>query len=435
MSSIRAGQNTFFLFTGDAAIFFVSLWLALTVRQLAIPQATFYIEHLYPFTILFGIWAILFLIAGLYDEELLTIKRSIGDILVVTQLSGAAIAITLFYLVPFFNVTPKTNLALFLVIFSLLVWLWRRYFFYTLRPPTKEVLLVGKQEQLTSIFDKKNFYGFSTKENLSWQELSRVKKYSTDILVLMNYADPEFTTHSKKIHDLIFNNYKIADTQKIKERLFGKIDLTNVSHQWFIRKIEHPNRFFLFTKRLIDSLCGIILLLILSVLLPFVALWTLFEEKKLDLFFIHTRTGQLGKSFITYKLRTMSVKDGKSWNGDNHKKITKIGRVLRAFRLDELPQGINLIRGDISLVGPRAIFESEQESMQEIVPFYHLRLFVKPGITGWAQIKQKHAPMNDTEAEERLMYDLYYIQHQSLLFDIVIILRTIKTIILKLGMR
>ncbi len=435
MNGFRFGNNAFFLLLGDGVIFFSSLWIALAVRHFAIPQSTFYAEHLYPFSVLFIVWILIFFIAGLYDEELLTIKRSLADILFITQATGAGVAVGLFYLVPFFDLTPKTNLALFLVIFSVAVWGWRRYFFHTLRPITKDVILIGNQPELTKTLSRKNFYGFTVIKKLSWDKLLSVREYPTSTLVLVDYKDPSFQEYTSVIHALVFDNYQVIDSNKIYERLFGCVNTQTMSHEWFIKRISQPNRLFTFTKRVIDMYAGLILLVILGFLIPFIMLWMLLEEKKLDLLFIHERAGQYGKPFTMYKLRSMHVKDCSSWDGDNHTQITKLGHVIRALRIDELPQGINLLKGDISLVGPRAILQSEQEEMEDLIDVYKLRLFAKPGITGWAQIKQKHAPMNTEEARKRLGYDLYYLEHQSILFDIVIMLRTIKTILLKAGIR
>lgn len=435
MSSFRFGSNAFFLLLGDGAIFFASLWVALTVRHFAIPQSTFYAEHVYPFTVLFLLWIIIFFIAGLYDEQLLTIKRSLADILFVTQMSGAAFAIALFYLVPFFDLTPKTNLALFLIIFSLAVWWWRRYFFHSLRPITKDVILIGELPQLEKIFSEKNFHGFTVIKTLTWENIDSVQDYPKSTLILVDHRDNQFKEHTQDIHELMFNDYQVVDSNKISERIFGRVDINHISGEWFIKKVSQPNRLFLFTKRCIDIAAALLLLVVLVLLLPLIALWMLAEEKSLDLFFIHERAGKYGKPFTMYKLRSMRVKDGDSWDGDNHSQITHLGKIIRALRIDELPQALNLLRGDVSLVGPRAILESEQEEMESLLGSYKLRLFAKPGITGWAQIKQKHAPMNTAEAQERLGYDLYYLEHQSILFDVLIMLKTIKTIVLKAGIR
>jgi len=436
MSSIKVGPNTLFLLLGDIIIFFTSLWAALAIRQFAVPQATFYVEHLYPFSLLLIVWIGIFFIVGLYDEQLLTVKKSIADLLVIAQITGAGAAIALFYLIPFFNMlTPKLSLALFLMVFSLATWTWRRYFFKTLRPTATDVVIVGVQEKLTTLFSSKNFFGFRTTGNLQWTELKRIELYPKSTSVLVAFQDPKFKEHSEYIHDLMFQGYNVINSEKLQERIYGKIDLDSVTHAWFVKENDKPHRVYNISKRIIDIVCGFLLLLLLILFLPLVALFTLLEERKFDLFFSHTRVGQYGKKFIMYKLRSMSVKDGNSWHGNNHQYITKVGAVLRAFRIDELPQGINLIQGNLSLVGPRAILSSEQKEMEQLVPFYHLRLFAKPGITGWAQIKQLHAPMDNKEATERLSYDLYYLHYQSLLLDFLIILKTIKTVFLRVGLR
>ncbi len=425
----------FIVFLGDAAFFFTSLWIALVVRHMTIPQSSFYIEHVVHFVVLFFIWVTIYFIAGLYDRELLTIRRSIAETLLVSQVVGTVFAVFIFYVVPWFTLTPKTTLALFLVFFSILVFFWRRFIFYTIRLPLREVILIGDDNEFERMCASENYYGYILKEKVPWREVRKLLTSKPDVLIFINYNNQEFLSNIKTIHDLLFLGFHLFDLREIKERFSGKIDLTEINYEWFVKKVSKPNRTYLFLKRIIDIAAGTVLLFILLLLLPFICIAQYIEEKKIDLFFNHIRVGALRRKFVIHKLRTMSTKDTTTWNTSNHDRITQVGKILRAFRMDELPQGINLIRGDISLVGPRAIFEKEQLDMEYIQPFYHLRLYTKPGITGWAQIKQKHAPSNYSEATERLAYDLYYIQNQSLTFDILIILRTIKTVILKLGVR
>lgn len=435
MNRTRVGTNTILLLLGDTIIFFGSLWAALTIRQFAVPQATFYVEHIYPFTILYVMWILIFFIAGLYDEELLTIKQSIADTVVTAQSIAAGLAVLMLYTIPFFGLTPKTNLAIFLIVFSFVIWQWRRYFFHHLRPPTREVVMVGNDKDLEHILKEKNFYGYSLIDTLKWKDILSVRKYPNDTILFVNYTDKEFAKHTEDIHRLVFEKYDVVNTGLIKERLFGRVDLQKVSYEWFITQISTPHRPYGFLKRAMDLCAGLVLFVIFVVTLPFVALAVYLEERSLDLFFIHTRIGLRGKPFKMYKLRSMRTKDTTTWDGSNYQLITKVGKVLRALRIDELPQSINLIRGEISLVGPRPIPPAEHEERNKDQEFYHLRLFVKPGITGWAQVKQRHAPTTTQEAEERLSYDLYYVKKKSFMFDAMIILRTVKTILLRAGLK
>lgn len=435
MLQTRLDNTMLVVLLGDALFFFTSLWLALVVRHTAIPLSSFYVEHVFHFIVLFGVWVIIFYIAGLYDRELLSIRRSIADTLLTAQAVGAVLAVLLFYFIPWFTLTPKTTLALFLIIFSFAVFFWRRLIIHTLRPPLQEVILIGHDAQFEQVCATHNYYGYILKQKVAWKDVKKVASLNPAALVFVNYGDPEFSRNSKAVHDLLFLGFHLYDLREIKERIFGMVNLQEIDYEWFVKKISKPNRSYLFTKRLIDITAGILLLLVLIILMPFIVLAQLIEEQKIDLFFNHARVGNLRKKFVIHKLRTMSIKDTNTWSTENHKHVTRVGKVLRAFRVDELPQGINLIRGDLSLVGPRAIFEKEQLEMEKHQPYYHLRLYTKPGITGWAQIKQKHAPSNPEEATARLAYDLYYIQNQSPVMDILIILKTIKTVLLKLGVR
>ena len=154
--------------------------------------------------------------------------------------------------------------------------------------------------------------------------------------------------------------------------------------------------------------------------------------------FKQDRYGLDGKKIKVWKFRSMTVTENSNvvtQATKNDARITPLGAFLRRTSLDELPQFINVLKGDMSIVGPRPHAVAHNEEYRKKVEFYMLRHKAKPGITGWAQIKQKHAPMNAVEAQERLGYDLYYLEHQSILFDVLIILKTIKTIILKAGIR
>lgn len=435
MNGLKTGSSTILLVLGDTFIFFASLWAALFLRQLTIPEATFYVEHIYPFTLLYIMWIVIFFIAGLYDEELLTIRQSIADTVITTQGIAAGFSILFLYTVPFFGLTPKTNLAIFLVLFSFLIWQWRRFFFHSLRPPMRNVLLLGNDLALEEILSDKNFFGYRLESHISWSDLENLPQDPSDTVLFINYHDPEFAVHSEIIQKLVFQGYEVVDTEAVKERLFGKVNLAHVSYQWFITRVTEPNRMYGFFKRLIDILAGLILFAAFAVTLPLVYLAVWIEERRFDIFFVHQRIGVYGKPFSMFKLRSMSVKDTDTWDGSNYQHITRVGAVLRALRIDELPQSINLLRGDISLVGPRPIPPAEHQDRNSTQEFYHLRLFVKPGITGWAQTKQKYAPTTEQEALERLSFDLYYVKNKSFTLDIMIILKTAKTIVMRAGLR
>jgi exopolysaccharide biosynthesis polyprenyl glycosylphosphotransferase len=168
----------------------------------------------------------------------------------------------------------------------------------------------------------------------------------------------------------------------------------------------------------------------LTVFAPFLALLAI--AIKLDspgpVFFVQPRLGRGGRPFDLLKFRTMFVGARVSeWVGDNHHCITRVGRWLRRFRLDELPQLVNVLRGEMDLVGPRPHPVSNARLFIENIPFYPLRLLVRPGITGWAQVEYGYA--NSLEEEtEKMYYDLYYIKHRSVALDLRILLATLKVV-------
>jgi lipopolysaccharide/colanic/teichoic acid biosynthesis glycosyltransferase len=148
-------------------------------------------------------------------------------------------------------------------------------------------------------------------------------------------------------------------------------------------------------------------------------------------FYRQTRTGKGGAAFLLWKLRTMRVdaeREGPQWAGASDPRVTRVGRWLRRTRLDELPQALNVLRGDMSVVGPRPERPEFVTRLAQTIPFYRARHAVRPGITGWAAVQQGYAG-SDEEALIRLQYDLYYIKHQSVLLDAYILLRTVTTVL------
>jgi len=183
-----------------------------------------------------------------------------------------------------------------------------------------------------------------------------------------------------------------------------------------------------YLKRLCDIVLSAVLLLIFSPLFPLIVL-AIWLESGRPAVFNQERVGREGDRFVAYKFRTMS--NGAEQNGDIYtregdSRITRVGRWLRKSRLDELPQLWNVLKGDMSLIGPRAEWVKCVDRYEKSIPFYHFRHLVKPGITGWAQVNYPYGE-NDADAIQKLQYDLYYIRHYSLKLDTMILLKTIHT--------
>ena len=226
---------------------------------------------------------------------------------------------------------------------------------------------------------------------------------------------------------------EIARMQTIYEELLGRVPIHHLESDWVLRSFVDETRsggLYEFGKRILDIIGSIVGLAIFLVLLPFVSLSILIESG-LPILYWQERLGKGGKEFKIVKFRTMiqdAERDGRArMAGEKDPRITRVGNFLRVTRLDEFPQFWNVLRGEMSLVGPRAERAQWVATFQEEIPFYRARLLVKPGISGWAQVNYGYAS-NVEDTSIKLEYDLYYIKHRSVMMDIAIILRTISTV-------
>jgi lipopolysaccharide/colanic/teichoic acid biosynthesis glycosyltransferase len=202
---------------------------------------------------------------------------------------------------------------------------------------------------------------------------------------------------------------------------------------WLLRNFADHSRtgtFYELGKRLLDILGGLVGCTMLLVALPFVSLLILVDDGW-PVFYTQTRSGRGGLPYQILKFRTMrrdAEADGRPrWAKEDDERATRSGKLLRKTHLDELPQFLNVLRGEMSLVGPRAERPELVQVFQQHVPFYRARLMVKPGITGWAQVNFGYASTID-ETVVKLEYDLYYIKHRNMIMDLVIMLRTPATV-------
>jgi exopolysaccharide biosynthesis polyprenyl glycosylphosphotransferase len=188
-------------------------------------------------------------------------------------------------------------------------------------------------------------------------------------------------------------------------------------------------------KRLADVIIAIVGLLLLAVILPILVLVIKLDSPG-PIFYRQQRAGRAGRPFQLVKLRSMVVgaeKDGQArWADPDDERVTRVGRFLRSSRLDEVPQLFNVLKGDMSLIGPRPERPEFIAQLQEGIPFYRTRLAVRPGLTGWAQVNYPYAN-SVQDALVKLQYDLYYIKHQSLYLDLVILLKTIGVVLTMQG--
>jgi lipopolysaccharide/colanic/teichoic acid biosynthesis glycosyltransferase len=250
----------------------------------------------------------------------------------------------------------------------------------------------------------------------------------TDVVYQDGFID-EHTTEALIKSKLA--GHTVVDLVELVEKEAGKIPLAYVNIHWFLEKFDIVDRNYFRSSRMFNIFMSILLILLLFLPgLLVVLLHRCFSRG--PLFYTQERTGLHGKVFKLYKFRTMvteAEKGGARFTAKDDPRITRIGSVMRRLRLDEIPQLFNVLKGDMSLVGPRPEREVFIESLTKEIPYYKLRLLVHPGLTGWAQINGVYAGNNLEDHQEKLEYDLYYIKNRSIFLDLTILLRTVKTII------
>jgi sugar transferase (PEP-CTERM system associated) len=229
---------------------------------------------------------------------------------------------------------------------------------------------------------------------------------------------------------------KVQDGVEVYEEITGKVPIESIRSGWLLFSPGcYASRFHLTYKRVASIMVSIVGLILSLPLLPLIILIIKLTSPG-PAFYSQRRVGRDGVVFNCYKLRTMradaEADTGPTWAADDDPRITSVGRFLRQSRMDEIPQLWNVLRGDMSLVGPRPERPEFVETLNEEIPYYHLRHTIRPGVTGWAQIRYKYGSSIE-EAKEKLRYDLFYIKNMSAGLDLLVLLHTFKVIVLGRG--
>jgi len=256
--------------------------------------------------------------------------------------------------------------------------------------------------------------------------------------ILLAGADP---CHQSYFQDLVVikaMGIPVEDCHSFYERLASKIAVTDLPPEWIALSAGfRRDRFILAVKRTIDIFASFLGLLF-SVPIMLLAAAAIKIESGGPIFYQQERIGQNDRRFVLYKFRSMTkdaeAKMGPVWASEGDPRVTRVGAIMRKARVDEIPQMINVLKGEMSFVGPRPERPFFVERLKQNIPYYDLRHSVKPGITGWAQISYPYGD-SEQDAVEKLQYDLYYIKHMSPIFDLQIIFESLKVILLGSGAR
>ena len=421
------------LIVGDILFLYLSLWLTLMLRFGSPLDISVLQRHFLPFTFVYLFYLLTFYIFGLYDLKLAKNDLAFYSALLKSLVICALLGFSFFYLIPQFNISPKTILFLNLILFFIFLSFWRQIFNIFIKLPTlyENIIIVGKNPQTLELKDKINSnpqLGYKIislvdpeKEKLSGL-LNQKYKNSTIIIAVNFRQHPE----SAKILYPYLPFFNFEDFTTFYEKITGKIPLSQIDEVWLLNNFKEKEAYEKI-KRLTDILIGIILGIVMIILFIPVGIAIKINSPG-PIFYKQKRVGKNGKIFELYKFRSMikdAEKDGPLWSKKNDPRITKVGKILRKTLIDELPQSINILKGEMSFIGPRPERPEFIEKLEKEIPFYQIRLLIKPGLTGWAQVNYKYGnTVKDTL--EKLQYDLFYLKNRSVILDLKIILKTIN---------
>lgn len=455
---MKSLTKTSLLLFGDILALYFSLAMALILRYGTLNGPTSFSQHFWPFTILFVVWIVVFYIYNLYDltsaKNTLTFYTNMLRMIVV----AFSVAVFFFYFIPFFSIAPKRNLFIFLIVFTIVFALWRQIINHTLKSRLNApTIIVGKNARvlpLATVLNNNPQIGYrvvvvflQTKPD-NYEKFPFEIKTSRDFPKLVNLIKQhkvqkviteESAYRSKHVlgglSELLRDNIEVNNLEDFEEELNRKVRLENINELWLLRHVAKGRHFtYDSLKRLLDIIVALVLLPIALILGLITAILIKLDDGG-PIFYTQKRIGKNEKIFTMIKFRTMRTdaeKDGARWTVENDSRTTRIGRFLRKTRLDEFPQIINILWGDLAFVGPRAERPEFHEMLKKEIPFYEQRYLIKPGGTGWAQINYTYGSSVD-DTKVKLSYDFYYLKNRSVIFDIGVILKTINLVLSAIG--
>ncbi len=439
------------LIIGDIIIFNVALLVTLTVRYLEIPTTELLQAHVPPFIAFSAVWLLVFFILGLYDKHTNMLKRLMVTRIIYAQILNVLLAAVLFFSFPF-GITPKTNLVIYLLVSSALLTWWRLYIFPKLSPKQrhKAILLANGPEaiELADEINNNDRYNYYFVRILDDEAIAATPDFENRILGLMQregieiiVADPRGGA-VKSFLPVLFNlsflsfAFTFLDFNRLYEDTFDRVPVGMIQYEWFIDNIsQSKSAVYDVVKRIIDIVGAVVLLIPTAILFPFIAIAIKLDDHG-SLFYKAERVGQHNQPIMLYKFRTKNGSDVGEAALTSTLKDTRVGTFMRKSRIDELPQLINVLRGDLSFIGPRPEMPSLAAVYAKEIPYYNTRHFMKPGLSGWAQINNFDVPRGGVDVPRtvaKLSYDLYYLERRSLLLDTQIILKTIATLLMRTG--
>ncbi|MEN6556143.1 MAG: sugar transferase [Anaerolineaceae bacterium] len=456
---LQPSEHRFILILGDIIAAVLALFIALYLWSAGDTWMNFSLEFLRTrpdswFYFLPVIW--IALMVDNYD------LNKAGSLKLTLRAIGLAILVaSMLYLIVYFTMPPKTlprrGVAYFIIFVSILTLLWRVIYvrIFSAAIKSRRLLVIGAGKAGSALVNvladqvqpPYNLLGLidDDPEKLG----TKIRNYQvlgdhSQLLTLvreLGVTDLILAISGQMNHGMFQNlltaqekGLQISTMAQVYEELLGRVPINLLDSEWVVRSFVDRAQLggiYRLLKRLLDVILTIIALAFFIVLFPIIAVLILIDSGR-PVIYSQERLGRGGEPYRIYKFRTMKNKADMEKEAlvtaYNDARITRLGKFLRKVHLDELPQVINVMKGEMSWVGPRSERSELVAVFQQEVPFYRARMLLKPGITGWAQIHQRYAETIE-ETAVKLEYDLYYIEHANLLMDISIILRTFGSVL------
>ncbi len=418
------------LLLGDILVLYGALALALLIRYGTVAWTPVAASHIEPFSVLFVFWIALFYINNLYDMRGQKNTGAWRRGLVGALTASAVVSIVFFYLVTDYGIAPKTNLFVFLIAASGLMYGWRSLYNAVVRKrvPFTETLVMGDTATAAEIMK-----AIADNPQLGYRLTKDPAKAELVIVPPAARADAGLAA---MLCRAAAEGIAVTDTASFYEAIMKKLPLADLEPAWFLGQVANRKTVYDFVREPVEiAMAGALAVLTLPLTLPIALAVRLTSSG--PVIFQQKRVGEFGKEFVLLKFRSMvaNAPDGSAeagtgavWKTANDPRFTRIGRFLERTHLDELPQLINIMRGEASFVGPRPERPTFVGELAKTIPYYDLRHLVKPGIAGWAQLNYKYGASAE-DAYEKLQYDLWYLKNRSFWLDLSIIMKTARLFI------
>ncbi|AXG71330.1 UDP-N-acetylgalactosamine-undecaprenyl-phosphate N-acetylgalactosaminephosphotransferase [Kordia sp. SMS9] len=377
---------------------------------------------------------------------------------------SVSITVLCYLLTPFLTPElPENRLQIlyFFLAISVSIFLWRCAYIFFISSPRffKNILIIGNTEEIKIMSDAINrntkyfkIVGYinsnpAQKSDISLDDLEEItnldlgvvtqEKYVSEIIIASNPREELSKALFDSLIRLLETGLPIKEYIQVYEELTFRVPVQYIAkdfYKYFPFSRSNQNKLYLFFHRFFDIVSAILGLLVSLIFIPFILIGNLIGNRG-PLLYTQERVGKNGVPFKIYKLRSMVVnaeKDGAVWATKNDARITKFGKFLRKSRLDEVPQFINVLKGEMSMIGPRPERPAFVKQLSKDLTFYEIRHVVKPGVTGWAQVKTDYGASVE-DSLRKLQYDLYYIKHRGFFIDLNIIVKTLSTVLFYRG--